>query len=695
MTQPDQPTAKVINRMLNARSVALVGASSDPRKYGYMTLETMIGAGFEGKIYPINPKAREILGLKAYRSLSEVPGQIDVVMILIPVKFVSGVLHEAAEKNIPVSIITSAGFSEVGRSDLEDEILTISKQTGIRLLGPNVLGFNYLPNKLCAQFYPVITTRGPLTIISQSGSITNALTQWAVDEGLGICATVNLGNQVDLCDSDFIDFFANDENTKSIAMYVEGVKNGRRFLEAIGQAAPKKPIVIIKSGRSVTGQESAASHTASLASSHQVFSAACRQFGVIPVKDLENLYDCAKALATMHNPEGNRLLAISTSGGISTLAVDEAETLGLTVPVLPREFAAELEQLNLSPLASLSNPIDLAAIWAEEVKQVALLADQYNVADILLLIFGDPIIGAAEMVKHLDANIRASIAVAYMGGGKEEEKGRTEMQRAGIPVYPSPERAVRGISSVVRFFGYHQAPGKKEAIDIVLTEAEKKSTSDTAEHFILEPEAVRYLERYDIPYPEHGLARSAKDALEIADRLGYPVVLKIVSPDVIHKSDAGGVVVGLESVDQVRSGFKQIHNRVKSSMPGSLIEGVMVCKEAPAGLEVIAGAQHDSVFGATIMFGMGGIFTEVLRDVSFRVAPLKRRDAEEMVKEIKGYPLLVGARGHSGYDLTSLVDLLMSVSRLVTEENNIKEMDLNPVRLFKRGLMVLDARIKK
>jgi acyl-CoA synthetase (NDP forming) len=448
MSQVEQ-TLQAMDKIFSARSVALVGASGDPGKFGYMTLDSIIRGGYEGKIYPVNPKGGEILGLKAYRSLREVPRRPDLVVVVVPAMIVPGVLREAAAMDVRGALILSAGFREAGRLDLEAEIASISKEHGLRFIGPNVQGFNYLPNKLCAMFFPVITTRGPLTIISQSGTVTAALSEWAADEGLGISAAVNLGNQVDLCESDYLDFFAEDENTKAIAMYIEGVKDGRRFLETIRRVALKKPIAILKAGRTAAGQKSAASHTGSLAGSHEVFSAACRQFGVVRADDLETLYDCAKALATMRPPKGNRVLTISTSGGAGTLGVDEGEIRDLAVPALPKELVEELKGLELSPLATLSNPLDLAAILAENFQKVALVTDRFDVADVFLLSFGDPVVGATEITKHLGANIKARLAVTYLGGGEEEKLGRVKMQEAGIPVFPSPERAMRGIVAAV------------------------------------------------------------------------------------------------------------------------------------------------------------------------------------------------------------------------------------------------------
>lgn len=448
MTQPDN-TVNEIGRIFNAHSIALVGASNDPRKFGHMTLDCLLRSGYVGDVYPVNPKGGEFFGLKAYHSTSEVPEKLDLVVIIVPAKYVPGVLREAAAKGAIGAVICSGGFREAGNYELEEEIKKIGKECNLRLMGPNISGIAYLPNRMCAQFFPVLKVQGPLAVVSQSGTVTNGLCEWASNEGLGISAGINLGNQADLCESDYLNYFAFDDNTKAIVMYLEGIKDGRRFLRALKQTTPRKPVAIIKGGRTPAGQRSTASHTGSLASSHRVFSAACRQCGAVVAEDIETLYDFGKALATMRNPRGKRILSISTSGGANTLAMDEVDIWGLKVPVLPDGLINELKELKISPLADFNNPIDLVSLSAEDFKQVALLADKYDVADILLINFGDPVIGDLELIEFLDANVNASVVVSYFAGGEQEQIGRVKIQQAGFPVYSAPERAIRAIGAKV------------------------------------------------------------------------------------------------------------------------------------------------------------------------------------------------------------------------------------------------------
>jgi len=455
----DVETRAALERIFNARSLAVVGASNDPRKFGGMTLDCLIRGGFEGRLYPVNPKADQVLGLKAYPSVSDLPGEVDLVSVIVPARFVPEVIRQAGAKGAVGAVVHSGGFSEQGEDDLEAELLAAAREYGMRILGPNIQGINYLPNKMCCMFLPVIKTQGPLAVITQSGSVTTALTEWPADEGLGISAAVNLGNQADLGESDYLDFFAHDDQTKVIVMYLEGVKNGRRFLETLRRTTALKPVVILKAGRTAVGQRSAASHTGSLASSYQVFAAACRQNGAYVAHDLEETYDAAKALACLSPPRGNRLLSVSTSGGAGTLAGDHAESYGLTMPLLSTEAAAGVREAGAPPLAILSNPLDMVTLSAEDFQRVILALDRFNPADVILLNLGDPLEGGAEVAEKLSRELTAGFAVSYFAGGQEERRGRVAMQRQGLAVFATPERAVRGIGAAVWYADYRRKRG--------------------------------------------------------------------------------------------------------------------------------------------------------------------------------------------------------------------------------------------
>lgn len=445
-----QSISNILTQMVNAQSVAIVGASSNPTKVGYMTLKTLIDAGYQGSIYPVNPQADTILGQKAYPSLSSIPGGVELVVVLVPAPYVADVLREAAGIGVKGVIILSAGFRESGFPEREAEIAAVAKETGLRFLGPNIQGITYVPNKLCAAFFPVIKTPGPLAIVSQSGSVTAALMEWADEEGLGVSAGINLGNQTDVDVSDILQFLAQDKSTKAIALYVEGLRDGRKFFETAAQTVKQKPIAVLKGGRSTAGKASVASHTGSLAGRDEVFSAACRQIGLVQAHDLDGLYDAAKGLATIPNLRGNRLMTISTSGGGNTLAADEAEKFGLTIPPLPKTSLQDFDEIGLPPNAGISNPMDLASLFAHHFVQAVTVADKHNIADVYLVVYGDPVEGSADAIRTLSESISGTLAVAYFGGGAIEKKDRLEIQRLGIPVFSTPERAARGIGAALK-----------------------------------------------------------------------------------------------------------------------------------------------------------------------------------------------------------------------------------------------------
>jgi acyl-CoA synthetase (NDP forming) len=438
-----------LERLFCPRSVAVVGASRNPDKVGHMVLSNIHEGGFAGDVYAVNPKADEILGLQAYPSLSSVPSDLDLVVVVVPAPYVPRVVREAAEMGVGAAVVLSGGFREAGRADLEEELSAIVRETDLRIVGPNCQGINYLPSRLLASFWFPRVLPGPMAVASQSGTVAATLAGWATDDLFGVSATVCLGNQVDICESDLMSFFAHDPQTDVMAFYLEGAKDGPRFVSVLKRVAPKKPIVILKSGRTVEGKRAASSHTRSLAGRDEVFDAACRQFGVVRVASLESLYDSAKALSMLVPPRGNRLVIVTSTGGAGILAVDEAERSGLQLSSLPSSLIDELQEADLPRNAVFSNPLDLTVCSADDFETAMLLLNRYDVADVYLLIFGDPIKGAATAVEKINARIRGSVAVAFLGGGEIEKAERPCMQAAGIPVYPTPERAVDAIAAAV------------------------------------------------------------------------------------------------------------------------------------------------------------------------------------------------------------------------------------------------------
>ncbi len=434
-------------RMLKARRVAVVGASQDPTKFSGVLVPSILAGGYTGEVFPVNPRAEVVAGLKCYPSVSDIPGVLDLVVIAVPARFVPDILHEAADKGAAGAIVISAGGRESGKPEFDNEILQIARQRGLRFFGPNIQGVAYGPNRLSAVFWPVVTEHGPLAVVGQSGTVVAAMTDWAQDDGLGVSASISLGNQADICESDVLRLLLEDEQTRVTALYLEGLDDGARFVAAIKDVAMQKPLVVLKCGRSQRGREAVASHTGSLAGSDEVFSGVCRQYGVIRADDSEGLYDAAKILACMPLPAGRRVLVISSSGGSCALAADAGDAQGLVLPDLPGDYVAALRDLNLAEWGSFANPLDLASMSVDHFGTAARLADAADLADIILLIFGDPVVGSAELAAELAADSRACICAAYYGGGAVEQVERRRMQRLGVPVFPSPERAMRAIAA--------------------------------------------------------------------------------------------------------------------------------------------------------------------------------------------------------------------------------------------------------
>jgi acyl-CoA synthetase (NDP forming) len=450
----------IFDKIFNAQSVALIGASAKPGKLGYIIIETLINGGYAGDIYPVNPRGGEVLGLPMFKGISDVPVVVDTMLVAIPSVFVPNVLLEAAKKGVQTAVILSAGFRESGRPDLEDEIIQIANEYDFHFLGPNIQGVYSPPNQMSAAFFPSLKKAGPVAVISQSGSVTAYLVEQLELENIGSSAGVNLGNKTNVDENDLLEYFREDENTRAIALYLEGISDGRRFLNTIKQTLPKKPVVIMKSGRTESGIRSAASHTGAMAANDAVFDAACRQRGLFRAITMEALVDAAKGAALSRMPKGNRLMVISSSGGGNTLAADAADEYGLVIPSLPEQFVERAKKELVLPFnASVSNPCDLAFFEGSLFRDIVKLADEFDIADTYLLNYGDPIENGVEAALELANSIQASLAVAYFGGGEKERQSRLALHEHGLPVYATPERAITGIAASVQYAEYCRSIG--------------------------------------------------------------------------------------------------------------------------------------------------------------------------------------------------------------------------------------------
>jgi acyl-CoA synthetase (NDP forming) len=429
-----------------ARHIAVVGASSNPTKLGHTITKNLLAAGYKGKVYPINPSGEDILGLPSYKNLESVPGDIDLVVFCVAGSLIPQMLEKAALKSVGGAIVVSGGFREVGNTDLEKELHDAAEKTGIRLIGPNCQGINFTPNHMCAS-WPPITKPGGLAVISQSGTIAATLAGWAEEEGMGISGVVSLGNQIDLCETDFLQAFGEDDQTRVIAMYIEGVKDGRRFMDAVRKI--DKPIIVLKSGRTPGGEKAAASHTRSLAGRDDVFSGICRQLGIIRAENVEELYDYAKGFAKLPLPKGPRLMIVTSSGGSGILAIDVAEKSGLCIPALGKELTSALKEGAIPASTVLSNPLDLTgSAVSEDYLEALRILEESDAADLYLLIFGDPIPGSAEKLEAMYHRMTKPVGICYLGGGSVQTEEMEQFFQKKIPVYPTPERAARLLAAL-------------------------------------------------------------------------------------------------------------------------------------------------------------------------------------------------------------------------------------------------------
>ncbi len=653
-------------------SVAVIGASETEGKLGHEVLRNLIEGGFPGPLYPVNPKAGRILGLTCFKNVRDVPDDVDLAVMLVPARLASQAVRDCGEKGVKGAIVVAGGFSETGPAgeELQKELIRAASEYEIRLLGPNCQGVNNPHHPLCAS-WPLLTRKGRVAVISQSGTIGAAMIDWFSVEELGVSSFVSLGNRADIDEVDLIEYFENDPDTKAIAVYMEGIKDPPRFREVLRNRT--KPLVILKSGRTPRGRVAAESHTRSLAGADAIYTSLFRQHGVCRAGSVEELYDFAKGFAYLKPPSGNRVLFITTSGGSAILATDAAERQGLDVSPLPAELAAQIEGI-VAPHAIRANPLDLTGDTnAEMIRKLIGLARPYY--DTVAVIFGDPIADASEAVTP-DANE----VVVFLGGAEVERSEKLNMHRRGIPVFPTPERAINALVQLV--------PPKMR------TEKARNTFPVAAGRSRLGfYESLEFLESEGFDCIMSHFAGSPGKAVHLAHRMGFPVSLKVNSPDILHKSDCGGVRLNILSAPELREAYAGMMERVRSHHPDASIPGLVVSAMASPGLELIMGLNRDPRFGPVVIFGLGGITVELMRDVSMRLLPIGKEDALEMIREIKGAPLLKGFRGSSPVDENALAEGLLRLARIAREHQDIVEIDLNPVLAYPEGMVVVDARV--
>ncbi len=666
-----------LQAIFKPQSVAVIGASTVPGKLGHDILANLKNGGFAGPLYPINPKAEEILGLKVYPTVADTPTPPELAVVVIPAKIVTPTLEQCAAAGVKGAIVITGGFAEAGPEGerLQDQMAQVIRRTGLKVVGPNCQGVNMPHHQMCAS-WPLITTRGRIAFASQSGTVGAAFMDLAAAEKLGVSGFVSLGNRVDVDEAEVLAYFNQDPHTQVIAMYLEGVKRPTYFLDAL--SGTTKPVVILKAGRTVRGSMAATSHTKSLAGVDAIYDALFRRYKVYRADTLEELFDFAKALAYLTPPQGRNLMITTSSGGAAILAIDEAEKNGLATPPPSPALQQTLRQM-LPAHCAVGNPVDLTGdVIADATLYQKVTAEAKREYDYQVIIFGDPIPGASQVVTP-----NATELVIFLGGADVEREERAKLYQAGIPVFPAPERGIKALAQFFRF-----APH--------LPEPPAAPLPPPASGLRLLPtaEAIDLMVKSGIPVAAAPLAQTADQAVSLAQKFGYPVALKVASPDIPHKSEVGGVALNLMNDDMVRNAFQEIMASVRLNAREAKVEGVSVSVMAnPGGLEVILGVVTDPQYGATLMFGLGGVNTELYRDVAFCLLPADEADFDDLIRSLKAYPLLTGYRGQPPRDLAALKQAMRAMATMAQKHPELDQIEINPLLLYPRGLFGVDVRI--
>ncbi|KAF0112427.1 MAG: hypothetical protein FD147_23 [Chloroflexi bacterium] len=695
---------QVLDKMLRPKSVAIIGASATPGKIGYTVVDNIIKGGYTGKIYPINPTCTEILGLKTYPEIEQVPDEIDSAIITVPAKVMAEVVEECGRKGVKGLIVITSGFSEVGRKDLEDQMLEIAARYGMRILGPNIVGSLSNSDKFNGSFAPGLPFPGKASLVTQSGALLIALDMATYTRRVGFDKLISIGNMADVDFADLIEWFDEDENTTCVSLYIEGMKNGRKFIDAARKSS--KPIVALKSGVSAHGAAAAASHTGSLAGAAKIYTSAFKQAGVIQATDLNDLFNRTLTLSQQPPMKGDNLLILSNGGGVGVLATDAAEKYGIPLKFAPADVQEELKK-HMPDFGSAKNPVDLTGMAGNDwYYQTTKFSFSHKWTDGLVVLYCETAMtNPQEIAESIKKAVDESglkdkpITVSFVGGEKSD-KAMGWLVENGIPAFGAPDIAVNAMASLrdyARLQEYKNSDhfetdekAKQMALDVIA-----KARADNRDS-LTEIEAKEVFKAYGMPVTSISLSKTEDEAVALGKKIGFPLVLKIVSPDILHKSDAGGVKVNIKDEAGIREAFQTILKNAKAYKADADIHGVAIQEMAPWGTEVILGSVNDPAFGPTVMFGLGGIFVEVLKDVTFRVTPVSHAQAEEMIGEIKGAPILAGVRGEKPRDKKELAKAIYQYSCMIYDlQDEIKESDANPVLVYEEGtgLKVADARI--
>lgn len=683
--------------LLEPTSIAVIGASATEGKVGHDILKNLLSEGYEGKVFPVNPKHSEILGIQTYASVSDIDADVDLAVIVVPAPIVPSVLEECGVKGISNAIIISAGFGETATPEgkaLEEELKAVARTHKMNVIGPNCLGILRPSKKMNASFAAKNPPTGKVALVSQSGAMAVAVMDGASELGIGFSSIVSIGNKALIDESDILTLLGQDDETSVIGLYLESIADGPRFLQTCLDVGTTKRIVLLKAGTSKHGKEAAASHTGALAGSDSAVDAVCAQSGALRARTMQEFLDLLEALSTAPVLASENIAIITNAGGPGILATDAAEAAGLAMPKLTAEREQEL-RTHLPEAAGTGNPIDVIgdADTARFAAALDAVGHDPNIDGVALLLTPQvmtPVDDIAHtIVEWRKTHTTMPIVTSFMGD-EHVRNARRVLQKAGVPSFETPERAIQALALL------RDASPQATYEPHVQNEKRKANAQQILGDYVgLLPEDAteKLFSLYGIPVPKQRIATSENDAVHIASDIGYPVIAKISSPHILHKTDIGAVRAHLLSEDDVRNAYQDILRNVQVHRPDADIRGVLIQEFCSAGNEFIVGATRDASFGHLVMAGLGGIYTELLQDTAFRIAPISENEGYKLLQELLSWKLLLGMRGQKQLDIAQLALLVSTVSHLVHECPQITDIDLNPVFVRESGLVVADAKV--
>jgi acetyltransferase len=699
---------KDIESIMSPKSIAVVGATNRPDSVGLAVFQNIIHAGFQGVLYPVNPRAKSVQSVRTYPSLADIPDEVDLAVIIVPAELVSTIMEEAGHKQVKGAIVITAGFKEVGGPgvELENRVKEVAKKYGIRVVGPNCLGVinNDQGVRLNASFATKMPKPGNIAFISQSGALCTAVLDYAEGRDVGFSKFISFGNKADVDEIDLLRYLKDDPDTDVILMYIEDITNGREFLHTAREITwgARKPILAIKSGRSAAGARAAASHTGSLAGSDEAYDAIFLQSAIPRVEGVSELFNIALAFSRQPVPKGKRIAIVTNAGGPGIMATDAAIRHNLEIATFSEETKKKLKE-SLPPTASIGNPVDVIGDATSERYETAIrsiLMDE-NVDGAIVILTPQAMtapLETAKIVPRVTKDVDKPVLCSFMGIVDVSE-GIRYLEKHGIPNYAFPEAAVRAMASMA-YFGMEMLLDRREVRRMAAdrdsaAQIIRRKLADRDSYFMTEREANEILQCYGLPVLKSILIEDSSRVDEALEEIGPPVAMKITSPDIIHKFDAGGVRLKIKTKEEAQKAFEEIIENAKKYNPSAHIQGVLMERMARGGVEVILGASWDPKFGPMCMFGLGGTFVEAMKDVTFRLAPMWEVSAEIMIKSIKAYSILKGVRGNPPSDIDAIKDCILRVSQMVSDHPEIMELDINPLIVYPEGegCVVADSRI--